>query len=874
MSTSDSSVNYDSPSKPQEQGDVSATPMAAAQSAAIEDSALQSPRTYQDRSPYPPVGLNVGNPKENSHGQPEQARLFLASAVEMSPDAMISVDLSGQVVTWNRAAERVYGCSAEGAIGRSLVGLELSHDVGALLGHIETVQQSRKATNVGLDTVDKAGRETVLEVIMAPVNDMAGEMIGVSIVAREVSRRSIAEEARATQLEEKQTGDQEREVWRVAIESISDYAVFTQDLEGTVTSWNAGAQRVFGWSEADIVGQNASILFTPEDRATGESEKEMKTARATGRAADERVHLRQDGSRFFASGMLFPIRGSAVLEQGQAEVEGFVKVARDLTQQKQAEDEARDREARFRTLSDALPQLIWTNTPDGYANYFNQRWFDYSGLEYEDSAGLGWQIMVHPDDALPSVDRWHQALAAGEPFEVQYRLRRHDGVHRWHLGRNLPLRDAQGNVVGWFGTATDIEDLKTSESAQRESEERYRLLVEGTKDYAMFLTDTDRRIVHWNSGAERVFGYSREEAIGQSGDMIFTPQDRAAGVPELETAMAARQHRAPDQRWHQRKDGSLLWADGIMTALHDEEGKLRGFAKIARDATREREVQEELRAAHDELEMRVEERTRELVQANAALQTEILHRQQVEEGRRQLLHRVVTAQEEERRRLSRELHDNLGQHASAIMISLGMLQTGKEGPESSAVPTPDRRQSSMQLVRLQEQMEGLLSATHRLAYELRPAVLDNVGLVAALQQYVTEWKRNGVDADFVSRLGGKNCTGPAQTGLTTEAETAFYRVVQESLSNVLRHAKASQVGVVLERTAEYVTVIVEDNGVGYDSDAVQSAVNARRMGLRGMHERMELVGGTLSIESQPGMGTTIYARVPLRDVSTGDDRAH
>jgi PAS domain S-box-containing protein len=144
----------------------------------------------------------------------------------------------------------------------------------------------------------------------------------------------------------------------------------------------------------------------------------------------------------------------------------------DVTNRKQAETALRASEAGFRTLTDAVPQVIWTNDTDGTASYFNQRWYEYSGLSKEESAGLGWQAIVHPDDASDSVARWRQALAAGEVFDTEYRLRRADGVYRWFIGRNVPLLDEQRMVRGWFGSATDIEEIKQAQEALREADHR------------------------------------------------------------------------------------------------------------------------------------------------------------------------------------------------------------------------------------------------------------------------------------------------------------------------------------------------------------------------------------------------------------------
>ncbi|HEX9995961.1 MAG TPA: PAS domain S-box protein, partial [Abditibacterium sp.] len=506
--------------------------------------------------------------------------------------------------------------------------------------------------------------------------------------------------------------------FRLLVDSVHDYAIITVTPDNLIETWNPGATKIFGYEEAEVLGQPGDMLFIPEDREKGEPQKELEIARREGRSADERWHLRQDGSRFYASGVMTALQDDSC--------QGFVKILHDLTAEKQAEEALQASELRFRTQSDALPQIIWTNEPNGVANHFNKRWFDYSGLSFEASFGLGWQKIVHPTDENNAMLRWQAALEKGEVFETEYRLRNSDGNYRWHIARNVPLRGDNGHILGWFGTATDIQELKDAE--------------------------------------------------------------------------------------------------------------------------------EELSQSRDLLEARVEERTQSLQERTIALQKEIVERQRLEDQTRQLMQRIVQVQEEERRRISRELHDNLGQHAAAILLSLQVMQD-----TDAKRPDGERRQSAAQLARLHQAMNDLMMMTHRLAWELRPAILDNIGLEAALTQYLQEWERPGVAVDFMSRLpesGGFK----AEIGLSPDAETALYRVVQECLTNVLRHANASQVGVVLESRPDYVTVIVEDNGRGFDVDAISIS---KRLGVRGMQERMELVGGTLEVESQPGAGTTIYARVPL-----------
>src|SRR5207248_2403551 len=214
--------------------------------------------------------------------------------------------------------------------------------------------------------------------------------------------------------------------------------------------------------------------------------------------------------------------------------------------------------------------------------------------------------------------------------------------------------------------------------------------------------------------------------------------------------------------------------------------------------------------------------------------------------RAELLRQLVTAQEEERRRIALELHDQLGQDVTALMLGLKALE------DSGAQPHDERLTQLMQLT------DQLGREAHRLAWELRPSALDDLGLQATLKNYLEDWAKR---CDLVADFHGDTL---ADRRLPPPVETAVYRIVQEALTNVSKHAQAQHVSVLLEYRQGRLLVIVEDDGRGFDTDEVLRAANTeRRMGLIGMHERVRLVGGELEIESAPGAGTTVYVRVPI-----------
>jgi PAS domain S-box-containing protein len=255
-----------------------------------------------------------------------------------------------------------------------------------------------------------------------------------------------------------------------------------------------------------------------------------------------------------------------------------------------------------------------------------------------------------------------------------------------------------------------------------------------------------------------------------------------------------------------------------------------------------------LREAHDWLEQRVAERTGELAAANATLRAEIARRERAETDRRDLLQRLTSAQEDERRRIARELHDQMAQHLAALGLGLKVVKDATPDPS----PARDRLQQMQALT-------GLIGReVHNLALELRPTALDDLGLESAVANHAERWsERSGVEVDY-------HATGLDGGRLPAPVETALYRVIQEALTNVLKHAQARRVSLVLQRAPGQAVAVVEDDGVGFDAESVTAPTRGgERLGLVGMRERLAVVGGTLTVESSPGRGTTVIARIPL-----------
>ena len=407
--------------------------------------------------------------------------------------------------------------------------------------------------------------------------------------------------------------------------------------------------------------------------------------------------------------------------------------------------------------------------------------------------------------------------------------------HRWFLMRIRPYRTTDDRIDGVVLMFQDITARRHAEREVALSEERLRLLINSVTDYAIFTISLDGRIHTWNTGAQRMFGYSSEDIIGRPFDVLFTQEDRDAGIPAMELERARRDGRAVEERYHVRSDGTLFYASGVTARLGDESGL--GFAKIARDLTSRQRAADALRQAHADLDQRVADRTKELetsVTQQVAAQAHVVT----------LLRKVVTAQEDERGRIARNLHDQLGQRLTALRLSLERVQS-ELAQKNERVEELER---AIALTNTIDTDVGFLS------WELRPAVLDHLGLGVALPRYVREWAEHyGIEFEC-------KCDSFQAGRLTHEGEVAFYRVAQEALTNVAKHAHASRVDVMLESREDSVLLVVEDDGIGFD--ASEPSVQERGVGLLGMRERAALIGADFQIESKPGDGTSIFVRYP------------
>jgi two-component system CheB/CheR fusion protein len=227
--------------------------------------------------------------------------------------------------------------------------------------------------------------------------------------------------------------------------------------------------------------------------------------------------------------------------------------------------------------------------------------------------------LVHPDDQAANDAAFQRLVAAGEPFDMEMRYVRRDGGFVTVSTAATPIQDDEGRPTSVIAIVLDITERKQAERALRESEERLRLVMENAREYAILSMDLQRRVTGWNQGAERLLGFSEEEMLGRSADVIFVEEDRKAGMPEREASVARTEGRAADERWHVRKDGSRFWGSGVMMAMRAGGGsEVVGLLKIFRDQTSARAAQEALEISRAELVQALVDNRRARAEAEAA----------------------------------------------------------------------------------------------------------------------------------------------------------------------------------------------------------------------------------------------------------------
>ena len=387
-------------------------------------------------------------------------------------------------------------------------------------------------------------------------------------------------------------------------------------------------------------------------------------------------------------------------------------------------------------------------------------------------------------------------------------------------------KERLGNVAHLQRKSQMLDKLEASHA----EEAQFRLFVDAVRDYAIFLLDCEGRVSSWNAGAERINGYKASEIKGRHFSCFYPQEDQQAGKPDAHLVVAADLGRVEDEAWRVRKDGSKFWANVVITAIRNRAGKLVGFSKVTRDFT-------------------------DKMLADRALQDEVMERQRAqvslqesEEALRHLSRHLLRTQDDERRRIGRDLHDSLGQYLAVLKMKLDSLAV-----------SPCADDDACELAQCVHLAEESIREVRTIAYLLYPPMLEEMGLKSAIPWYLDGFSaRSGIKTTFEVSVDFVR--------LSRHAEVALFRVLQECLTNIHRHSGSERAEVRLSKQDGNGVLEIKDQGKGIAPTVTQPSGEDYTVGfgigLRGMRERLLQLGGNLQVISGE-VGTTVRAIVPL-----------
>ena len=591
--------------------------------------------------------------------------------------------------------------------------------------------------------------------------------------------------------------------------SAAGEGIYGLDRNGNLTFMNPAASKILGWHEREILGKKMHNIIH-HTRADGKRHF-MKDCPVY--ASIEKGESHQCNVEFFwkKDGKSFPVEYvSTPVRNDQGKITGAVVVFHDISLRKKMEAETNRLIQRNSALVSALAEIVYeskseANTISWEGNYTGI--LGYTEMEIGHTTE-SWTNRIHPDDRKKALKEVEIAARDKRIYDLQYRFLHKNGNYIWMHDRGVLVLDSDGNVESILGVFRDINRHKQAEKIIQESEEKYRAMYHDNPNMC-FTTDEKGAILSVNKTGAGHLGYTAEELIGKPVTIIFPESEHAMVRKNLHYCIKL------DGGMHEWeitkicKSGEIIWVKESARAIKSHGDTM--ILIVCNDITRNKENESEILESRERL--------------------------------RKLAEKLNVIREDERSMISREIHDELGQTLTGLRIDLAWLL---DEINAKQLPFADRTRNALILA------DETLETVRRISHDLRPAMLDDLGLEAAIEWQMEEFsRRSGCQYDLVLNAG--------DIGLIQNRDTIVFRILQEALTNITRHAKASNVNVSLEKQNHDLVMFIADNGVGISDDALTSN---NSIGLIGMRERAESIGGNINISRMHDGGTRLVLSIP------------
>ena len=634
------------------------------------------------------------------------------------------------------------------------------------------------------------------------------------------------------------------------VKGVKDYAIFILDENGNVMTWNEGAEKIHGYQADEIIGKHFSSFFTEEAVMNKKPVNELKQAEENGSFECEEIRIRKNGTGFLASIVMTPLRDH------EGKLYGFLKVTRDLTESKKNEEEIKKSRDFYLKLLDDFPNPVWRSDVNGKCNYFNKSWLNFTGRKLEQETGDGWLENVHSEDRDRVQKEFQNSFASQKSFVIEYRLKDSHDQYKWVVNFGMPYYGYDGNFSGYLGSCYDIDARKkyedTINTLLRISEKLYSSLeIDQISDSiiteSIQLTNAESGFICLLDDnqfiSKRIYYKDHWEYF----DTVITGDDPLIKKLRDDLHSYYSNDAENDSIISKELVQKYFVKEFATTPLIGTSGELLGFFELHNKKNKNgfsREDVNLLQAVARNASISI---AKSLNFEKLRLTESQLRNSESE--LRKLAAQIQSAREEERQRIAREVHDELGQLFTGINLNISLLLELIEENKK-----PDANEILEELRSVQVFVNKGIQTVRDISGSLRSYVLDHLGLIPAIQEYCRE----------IERISGISCT------INSEIETyssdddkivALFRIVQEALTNIIRHAEADKVEINIWKESDHLNITISDNGKGISGN--QDSLN-NSMGILGMKERAIFLDGKLDIESRDGKGTKINLSVPMK----------